>query len=358
MVMSYKREANRNYLIMQIEDVSDYRIRMITENKPASLLRSELREWNGEAFLYMDIGSKQPISVMFEKNTIGFDTLKFLIQSLHEAFAEANRYLLGGDCICVKPEFCFVRPGTDEYEWMFCPYTEENGFEEFAEFLIDKASGYDKKCVETAHNIYRLIKVGNVDTKELVALVDNADEFLTEIKTPTDYECADRQKFQYKPDNKDNLKKDTLFDHIKKKLGIGKHKQEDALLSDDWVNERDIQEFRPNIECRETRVINLNDKPERRVLVGTGKKDREEHAINTFPFIAGKMSEQADLILNSTLCSRIHARFTEEEGHIYIEDLNSTNGTFKNGLRLEYGEKVRLIPGDELKLGDITFVYE
>lgn len=354
----YKREANRNYLILKIEDTSDYRIRMLTENNPQTFLKAELKEWNGDSYLYYDIGSKQPLSVIYEKNTIGFEDLRTLIFALHDAYDEAFRYLLDGNCICAKPDFCYVRPGTKDYEWLFYPSLEDNGLEDLAEFLIDKVSGFDKKCVETAHNIYKLIKTGNVTTKELVMLVENADELIKEDYGPVMTETIRKEKTGPVFELGEKEKKESFLAQIKAKLRGERQSKEELEVTENWLYEKDLIDTEVRSAGGETRIININDKPERRVLVGTGKKDRGEHELNSFPYIAGKMSEQADLILNSPLCSRMHARFSEEDGHIYIEDLNSTNGTFKNGFRLEVGEKVKLTPGDEIKFADITYVYE
>ncbi len=42
---------------------------------------------------------------------------------------------------------------------------------------------------------------------------------------------------------------------------------------------------------------------------------------------------------------------------IYVTDMNSMNGTFKNGLRLEPNETVLIEQGDELRFGRMTFCY-
>ena len=75
------------------------------------------------------------------------------------------------------------------------------------------------------------------------------------------------------------------------------------------------------------------------------------------PFVIGKRKENADLVLKDYAASRVHARITEEEGVFYLEDLNSTNGTYKNGLRLQPYEKRKLESGDELKFAKTEFVY-
>jgi pSer/pThr/pTyr-binding forkhead associated (FHA) protein len=49
--------------------------------------------------------------------------------------------------------------------------------------------------------------------------------------------------------------------------------------------------------------------------------------------------------------SRVHAAFSYDDGAIFIEDLNSTNGTRINGFQLVPNHPYRLRDGDELEFG-------
>lgn len=71
----------------------------------------------------------------------------------------------------------------------------------------------------------------------------------------------------------------------------------------------------------------------------------------------GKKKEEVDLVFEEASVSRMHARITMEKGVAYLEDLNSTNGTFKNGLRLQPYEKRKLDEGDEIKCGRVAFIF-
>jgi hypothetical protein len=51
--------------------------------------------------------------------------------------------------------------------------------------------------------------------------------------------------------------------------------------------------------------------------------------------------------------SRLHATITYEEDTLYIEDLNSTNGTRINGFQLIANHRYRLRDGDELEFGRV-----
>lgn len=62
----------------------------------------------------------------------------------------------------------------------------------------------------------------------------------------------------------------------------------------------------------------------------------------------------ADFILNAPLVSRVHCRLTATaDGGLEVRDLDSTNGTFINGTRIETG---RLASGDRLGVGRVEVV--
>jgi pSer/pThr/pTyr-binding forkhead associated (FHA) protein len=62
----------------------------------------------------------------------------------------------------------------------------------------------------------------------------------------------------------------------------------------------------------------------------------------------------ADFIVDAPLVSRVHCRLTvAPDGTLEVRDLESTNGTFVNGERIE---KARLTSGDRLGVGRIELV--
>ena len=60
----------------------------------------------------------------------------------------------------------------------------------------------------------------------------------------------------------------------------------------------------------------------------------------------------------SLAISRRHARIIGHKGNHLIEDMGSTNGTLVNGKRLMIGQKVLLLPGDRVVLGNHEFLYQ
>lgn len=96
---------------------------------------------------------------------------------------------------------------------------------------------------------------------------------------------------------------------------------------------------------------------EERVLRGR-LNDREITVnLNRLPMTVGKLEGFADYVINDNTVSKMHARFEERDGRIYLCDLNSTNGTVKNGIMLDMNVPALLEPGDRIRFGRTNFIY-
>jgi len=79
----------------------------------------------------------------------------------------------------------------------------------------------------------------------------------------------------------------------------------------------------------------------------------------TFRILAGGVrtigrASGADFIVDAALVSRVHCRVTAlPDGGLEVRDLDSTNGTFVNGQRIE---TARLATGDRIQVGRIELV--
>jgi class 3 adenylate cyclase len=91
-------------------------------------------------------------------------------------------------------------------------------------------------------------------------------------------------------------------------------------------------------------------KPNIRLLVTKGDDQGKVYESNRYPFIIGR-DESVDFPLpGDHNISRRHAKIsTEEDGSVWIEDLNSTNGCFVNNIRI--GEKTELKHGSTIIMG-------
>lgn len=84
-----------------------------------------------------------------------------------------------------------------------------------------------------------------------------------------------------------------------------------------------------------------------RILVG--RADDEETANDL-------MLELSQYGGESNGVSRRHASIHDQDGMVYVTDLDSTNGTRINGLPLITNQPYRLREGDEIQFGNLTLI--
>lgn len=82
-----------------------------------------------------------------------------------------------------------------------------------------------------------------------------------------------------------------------------------------------------------------------------------EISIGYFPFLIGKSKELTDYCLNRPGVSRLHVKIEETKDGYTLTDLNSTNGTFINGVLVEANATAELVPGDEVVIADERFYF-
>lgn len=92
-------------------------------------------------------------------------------------------------------------------------------------------------------------------------------------------------------------------------------------------------------------------------LYALDKKNKKHIELTKFPFTVGKMAGCVDCVLADDSVSRIHARFERVGDTIQLTDMNSTNGTYRNGLRMQPQETVEIEPGDEIRFGNLNYCY-
>lgn len=66
-------------------------------------------------------------------------------------------------------------------------------------------------------------------------------------------------------------------------------------------------------------------------------------------------SPECDYVYSGPNISREHCRVELIEGHFYLSDTDSTNGTYLNGKRIR--RKERLFAGDVIGIGDVDIVF-
>lgn len=81
----------------------------------------------------------------------------------------------------------------------------------------------------------------------------------------------------------------------------------------------------------------------------------EEYDIElTDNIIIGSNKTLADQIIPNVNVSRRHCQVTRMDRGFYIEDLGSLNGTYINNSRLAAGRIQKIMPGDKIRIANVT----
>jgi|GEM_PF-1269060 len=146
--------------------------------------------------------------------------------------------------------------------------------------------------------------------------------------------------------------------------------------SEDMINKREDSRYTENImrgrsyeksysdanriigddACGATVLLDMSYNKKKYKLYGKDSGGTVCIDLDNLPVTIGKLKGVADKVIKDSTVSRLHARIYEkEDGSIVLQDMNSTNGTFHNGERLEPNDIVELDIGDEVCFGRVAF---
>lgn len=92
-------------------------------------------------------------------------------------------------------------------------------------------------------------------------------------------------------------------------------------------------------------------------MTTTDRELRQDVLVRDFPFYIGKVRKGVDLTIDDKSVSRRHARLTKEGEDIFLTDLNSTNGTYINNIKLQENKPYLLTDKDEVSFSQINYTW-
>ena len=342
----YVRNLHCNYeriLLDQKPEETKYQYCILNRGGIRGLLSCSLRYINGLAYLYYDISSKQNIVQLFEKRTITREWLRDFLWSYRQIQQELDRFLLDEHNVIWFPEQVFLDLDNHTFSFMYIPYyRQENGFGKLVEFWVEHIDYGDEALVEFVYRVYdQLEKSGDIYLQgqifEDAVILEKKDE----KKKLFGIFDGKRRKNKEIRDNYRLEMQETMAGYAVAEEYVYECR-EDGGLETDYGRTVYIEEKADSSE------------PDYRLYSTEGKLLA---SIDKEAFSIGKKKEEVDLVLDDMSVSRMHARIVRQGKEVYLEDLNSTNGTFKNGLRLEPYEKRRLEAEDEIKCGNVTIIF-
>lgn len=375
------RSMNTNYERIALEQEvqeNKYQYCILSRGGIKGLLPSSLRYLDGMAYLYYDITSKQNVTQLYAKRYIQREWIQDFVWSIGQIQKELARFLLDERNIIWSPNQIFQDIESNIFSFLYIPYYEgDNKFMELLEYLIEHIDYEDENLVECVYKMYdqyekngELYLQKNIfeDVEKLEELSKPEEEKLEVVRGEEQREllCCEKSE-KNEIEKKEQLDSDTVKNHVWKKgirsLWDGKRRKqreeveeyrelmEMAMEGSGVAEETNFgEDFGKTLYIEErtmTEVIHKIYATDGRVLI---QLEKDSYTI-------GKKKNEVDFVLEDFSVSRMHARIVREEKEVYLEDLNSTNGTYINKVRMQPYEKVKLEMGDLIRIGKTELIY-
>ena len=373
MDIAYKKDGNENYMIIKINDMDeeDYRIQMVLNNNIACIVPMNIRLINNSKELYYSITSMDSMECLYSEHMIKFKDLERLVMDIKEMSASLREYLLDINNILFDMRYIYMNSMNGKFEFCYLPENTVSfydGMRHLFEEILVHVDHSDKSAVLTAYGIHTLVFKREFTVQDLV-------HFVRENKGRTEkYEeelIDDESAYDEYIENDDSLKKsetkikkDRWLTRLKNLFaGKSRYRDESEIES---KYERYEDQYDDVIEYKEAKAISddetmllLSDTINAAIVLR--EKDVEtpmEIVLYRFPCVLGKSKKSADHLIDNPVISRVHVRLSEEKENLFVEDLNSTNGTLINGIKLKPHTSYPINIGDRLTLADMNFYVE
>ena len=402
MEVSYKRTYKESYLIITGTLGSyQYEEMMLKENELKTLLTFYTMDVNGKTQFWYDISSKQSIKDYLEQNPISFELLIRIFAAIMVAFEEVAKYLLRTEHILLSAETIYVsRQEGQEVYLCYYPGDQDGkcGLSDFMNHIIGVLDYADDDLTRLCYSLYEMTLDEHTTIGDLYEYIQEnlpedyiqasnmprgnyagnncalqkeehiyaeGDEHIDSVENVATYddmeEPADEEVAQREFDFGGNVIEE-IFNRIRSKgleiydMIMSWQKDKKDRMEDNKPLENDLIIEPEPVECEPTVFLGAKSNKVYGSLRYIGNEKESDYIIDSNIFRIGTHGAN-DACLNSQTVSRHHAKINEIDNHFYIQDLNSTNGTFLNDIMLNYSQSYELNPGDRITFADVPYIF-
>ena len=330
MKIRYKRDLNSNYMILTDENISEdtYKIRMITENRFYGFLPCVRQQYGDRTEYYYEITGRQSMELLYERRKLNFEQLRGLLKELLRVLDAAKEYLLGPEHFLLSPQSVYLDTHSEKLFLCYYPGHEKEireSFLELSEYLLGKLDKSDAEGIAFGYELYQNALEPNFSLPEI--LHRHAEQ---EKEVPPPQPKAESLEPQM-----------SVQEEVLEKTGSWKNffrKKTRQPVTESYVAEADqlrsgsalfLREENPLLET----AYLEKEKPDG-LFLHSLNPEYPDFLIREDTFLLGKKKDSVDGCIPAPTISRIHARITCDGAVYYVEDLNSTNGTWADQVQL------------------------
>lgn len=347
----YRRYQGKSYMVCSEEqDVNQYELHMLLENQIPGILPIQVMHAEEGSQYWYDISSRWDLANWADTHKLGSIFLKRFFSALQYTLEHIGDYLLDEAGISLKPEHVFVDMEEKEICFCYMPFEKvafEEGIRSFMEYYLQHMEHSGQNEIQKCYEVYDRCQGQHVSLEELMAVlyenVVEQEEEQTEIcEVPEEKGETEESESKSFSLPKWNWKPNVI--------PIRKKKPKEVPYA-----------FEPEEEAVESSNPTVFLGSEIQQIIGElryeGNGCESNLKIEGPIFLIGSQKEEAAGVIHASTVSRLHAKISKEGEDYYIEDMNSTNGTYRNGELLTYRQKELLQKNDVIKFADEPYRF-
>lgn len=405
----YERNLTGSFMKIPIGIKAGLDEQIMLRRKLPGALSVEKAYMDGNGQYWYNISGKQSLDTYCRMKEIGIAFIERLIVSICSEMEILEWNLIQTSCLMLDPELVFITNCNGEFIFTIYPANSggvEKEFQQLMEYLLTRVDHKDAIAVKTAYGIYEKtlqdgyslpdIRDSIMEAKRSVSMPDSLEKEENNIEKDTGIEVI-------VPERRQHGKKDYIeqkAEKRKEKKNKEKTRKEKVQGKDWWKSIRKIltewgilesddkseiqnhskkadtkppakKRREPEAEVvypeeemyvapepvfRPTVCLSSYQSKPRGVLMYQGSDQLADIRIEAGMSCVG-YGKEADIQIQRDTISQLHARIDREEDTYYIEDLNSTNGTFVNDEPLAYKERRKLNSNDIVRFADVRYRF-
>lgn len=375
MEITYRRNLHRSYMCIEEPEkaIEEHEMMILKNYDVPRILPLQIMIQDGKVQYWFEITGKQQLKDYLGGKSIGMEFLKKMLFSLEELCRKLPEYMLREERIFLREEFLYVDLVDETIYFTYLPFWCGDFPEEFQRWMEEILKGIDhqdRKCTQTAYDLYEKVRQGNRSIRELLNTQKWSEEPLILQKKIEGKASEPKYVNAVEAEEKENIAGKIPWDKIKTVCLEVKENIEEKCMKFVKKKEKekptlrtaspDIEEMYPQKEepiGNPTELLVCDEERMDGRLVYQGRNGCRDFRIEKEEFLIGRSAQQADGRIETDGISRVHAKISRREGNYYIEDLNSTNGTYLNGELLEYHKDRKLEKDDKVRFGVEEYVF-
>lgn len=374
MEITYRRMLHKSYMCIETSEdiIEEHELMIFQKYKVPQLLALQMMIQDGKVQYWYEITGKQQLTDYLAGKQIGMEQLKKILFSIKQVCEKIPEFLLKEERICLLQELLYVDLVDETVYFTYLPFWSGSFPEEFRRWMeevLKKIDHQDRACIELAYSVYEKSRQENVSIQEILMGVSQKEESIvpkaferkmTECKEEEVLEeRTEKEKWLFKirggmiTDIIETIRlegKDYIKRKISKKFINYSKASEGKGIQKNTLDITQAEGYHTGLLSKK------QEKPEGRLRY-QGEHGCADFQIEAEEYFLGRNSKEVDGKIETDGISRVHARITKREGEYYIEDLNSTNGTYVNGELLECHRRRKLNVNDWVRFGIEEYLF-